>query len=291
MPSRVQMTEGDLMIPPDTDQQLIRILIADNQLLVRHALITILSLESDMIVVAEAADGNEALRLARLWKPDVVLMDLQIPRLDDCTTIQRIVAECPGTQVVVLTRLDADELLFEAISSGAQAYLLKDASEDEIHNAIRGVMRQESWLAPKVVRKILNEFRRIRPVMDKLPSEPLTSREAQILDLVIQGRINKEIAATIFLAEGTVKNYVSRIMGKLNVRTRTELAVKGLCHLGRTTNAPLQHARHDRLPFASHSRQRSRGSRSITERIEVGRVRSNAPKSTGTDWGAPTTPT
>ena len=144
--------------------------------------------------------------------------------------------------MVVLTSLDTDELVFDAISSGAQAYLLKDASEHEILNAIRAVMRQESWLAPKVARKILNEFRRFRPVTDKLPYEPLTTREARILDLVIEGRSNKEIAATIFLAEGTIKNYVSRIMEKLNVRTRTELAVKGLCHPGRTTNAPLQHA-------------------------------------------------
>src|SRR5207253_5706356 len=108
----------------------------------------------------------------------------------------------------------------------AEAYLLKNASVSQILNAIRAVMRQESWLAPTVARKVLNEFRRIRPVTDKLPSEPLTVREARILDLIIQGQSNKEIARTICLAEGTVKNYVSRIMEKLNVRTRTELAIK-----------------------------------------------------------------
>jgi len=230
------------MIPPDTDPdpdpQAIRILIAEDQPLVRRAFDTILSREPDMIIVAEAADGNEALRLARMRRPDIVLMDLQAPRLGGCATIQRIVAECPGTHVVVLTTFDTEEHVFEAISSGAEAYLLKNASVNQILNAIRAVMRQESWLAPTVARKVLNEFRRIRPVTDKLPDEPLTVREARILDLIIQGQSNKEIARTICLAEGTVKNYVSRIMEKLNVRTRTELAIKGLRHPVRTAKLP-----------------------------------------------------
>ena len=226
------------MISPDVDQQAIRILIAVDQPLVRRAFATIFSLEPDTILIAEAADQSEALRLARVLRPDIVLMELQTPRLGGCATIQRIVAECPGTHVIVLTSFDTDELFFDAISSGAEAYLLKDASEAEILAAIRAVMRHESWLAPKAARKLLNEFRRIRPAADKLPYEALTTREARILELVIEGRSNKEIASTIFLAEGTVKNYVSRIMEKLNVRTRTELAVKGLRHPVHTRNAP-----------------------------------------------------
>jgi DNA-binding NarL/FixJ family response regulator len=218
------------MIPPDPDPQAIRILIAEDQPLVRRAFEAILSREPDMTIVAEAADGNETLRLARLRRPDIVLMDLQASRLGGCATIQRIVAECPGSHVVVLTTFDTEEHVFEAISSGAEAYLLKNASVNQILSAIRAVMRQESWLAPEVARKIIKEFRRMRPVTDKQPNETLTVREARILDLVIQGRSNREIAATTFLAEGTVKNYVSRIMEKLNVRTRTELAVKGLRH-------------------------------------------------------------
>jgi DNA-binding NarL/FixJ family response regulator len=220
---------------PESDQQAkIRILIAEDQPLVRRAFATTLSLEPDVSVVAEAADGVEALRLARVWRPDVVLMGLQTPRVAGCDTIQRIVAECPGTHVVALTRIDADELVFEAICSGAEACLLKDASGDEILKAIRAVMRHESCLAPTVARRLLKEFRRIRPIADNLPHEPLTTREAHVLRLVIEGRSNREIAGTVFLAEGTVKNYVSRIMEKLNVRTRTELAVKGLRHSIRT---------------------------------------------------------
>lgn len=232
------MISSPAIIPPDADQQAIRILIVEDQPLVRRAFATILALQPDMTGVAEAADRSEALRLARVWRPDIVLMELQSPRLGGCATIQRIVAECPGTHVVVLTSLDTEDLVFDAISSGAEAYLLKDASEDEILAAIRAVMRHESCLAPKVARKLLNEFRRIRPAADKLPCESLTTREARILELVIEGRSNKEIASTIFLAEGTVKNYISRIMDKVNVRTRTELAVKGLRHPIHTRNAP-----------------------------------------------------
>jgi DNA-binding NarL/FixJ family response regulator len=244
------MMSSPATTPSDADPQPTRILIAEDQPLVRRAFATILAGEHDMIVVAEAADRSETLRLARVWEPDIVLMELQSRRLGGCGTIQRIVAECPDTHVVVLTALDDDELVFEAISSGAEAYLLKDASEHEILYAIRAVMRHGSCLAPKVARKLLNEFRRIRPLSDQLPTEPLTTREAAILDLVIEGRSNKEIAAEVFLAEGTVKNYVSRIMEKLNVRTRTELAVKGLRRpiLTYRAGAPMT-ASHRERPF------------------------------------------
>jgi len=223
-----------VITPPDTDPQpAIRILVAEHQPIVRHGLVMMLSLERDMSVVAEAADAVGALYLARLWRPDAVLIDVQMPQLGGCATIQRILAACPGTHVLVLTSVDADELVLEAISSGADAYLL-NPSEHEIVYAIRTVMRREACFSPRVTRTLLNEFRRIRPAADNLPHEPLTKRETRILDLVIEGRSNKEIAATVFLAEGTVKNYVSRIMEKLNVRTRTELAVKGLRYPIRT---------------------------------------------------------
>ena len=216
-----------------TDADPIHILIAEDQQLIRRAFATMLSLEPDMNVVAQAADGTEAIQLARAWRPDIVLMDLQMPRLGGVAATQRILSECPGTQVIVLTSFDTDDLVFEAISSGAQAYLLKDASEADILETIRSVKRGESRLAPNVARKVLDEFRRSRPAgtplsEDEAPNEPLTEREERVLSLVAEGRSNKEIARAVFLAEGTVKNYVSRIMEKLGARTRTELAIKAL---------------------------------------------------------------
>jgi DNA-binding NarL/FixJ family response regulator len=211
----------------------IHILIAEDQQIVRRAFAAMLSLEPDMNVVAQAADGVEALQLAHEWRPDIVLMDLIMPRLNGVAATQHIVTECPGTQVIVLTAFDTDELVFEAISSGAQAYLLKDASEIDILETIRAVQRGESYLAPNIARKVIEEFRRVRsasmPVAKyELSSETLTGREERILALVAAGRNNKEIADIESLAEGTVKNYVSQIMEKLHAHTRTQLAVKTL---------------------------------------------------------------
>lgn len=211
----------------------IRILIAEDQQLIRRAFATILSLEPDIKVVGQAADGAEAIEMVRKFRPDIVLMDLQMPRVSGVQATRRIVADFPATQIVVLTTFDTDELVFEAIGAGAQAYLLKDATEADILDTIRAVKRGESRLSPNISRKVLEEFRRARPLNaeDNVGSEgdePLTEREEEILSLVAQGRTNRDIADKIFLAEGTVKNYVSRIMEKLNVQSRTELAVKAL---------------------------------------------------------------
>lgn len=211
----------------------IRILIAEDQQLIRRAFAKILELEADITVVAQAADGAEAIELARRHRPDIVLMDLQMPRVGGVQATRKIVAELPDTQVVVLTTFDTDDLVFEAIGAGAQAYLLKDASEIEILDTIRGVCRGESRLSPNISRKVLEEFRRARPFeADPNPgwtlSEPLTEREEEILTLVAQGKSNRDIADQIFLAEGTVKNYVSRMMEKLGATSRTELAVRAL---------------------------------------------------------------
>lgn len=211
----------------------IRILIAEDQQLIRRAFAKILELEADITVVAQAADGAEAIELARRHRPDIVLMDLQMPRVGGVQATRKIVAELPGTQVVVLTTFDTDDLVFEAIGAGAQAYLLKDATEIEILDTIRAVRRGESRLAPNISRKVLEEFRRARPPEDETQagwtlSEPLTEREEEILTLVAQGKSNRDIADHIFLAEGTVKNYVSRMMEKLGAASRTELAVRAL---------------------------------------------------------------
>jgi DNA-binding NarL/FixJ family response regulator len=163
----------------------------------------------------------------------VVLMDIQMPRLGGIAATKQILAEFPATQVVVLTTFDTDDLVFGAISAGAAAYLLKDASEAEILDTIRGVMRGETRISPHIARKLFDELRRSRPADREeggsLPDlTELTDRERAILDLIAQGHSNRQIAGSLFLAEGTVKNYVSRIMEKLGVQSRTELAVKAV---------------------------------------------------------------
>jgi DNA-binding NarL/FixJ family response regulator len=224
------MSSGGIL----TETDHIRILIAENQPLIRRAFAAMLELEPDFTIVAQAADGAEALEAARRWQPDIVLMDVQMPRLNGIAATMQIVRDCPKAQVIMLTTFDTDDLVFDAICAGAQAYLLKDADEEEILETIRAVSRGQSRLSPNVARKVLDEFRRVRrprpPVGDdeSLNGDTLTERENDILHLIVAGKGNKEIAALLKLAEGTVKNYVSRILEKLNVRSRTELAVKAL---------------------------------------------------------------
>lgn len=225
----------------------IRVIVVDDQPVIRRGLSLMLGAEADIDVVAQAADGGEAIELVRTERPDVVLMDLQMAPIGGVAATREITTQYPGTQVVVLTTFDTDELVFDAIRAGAQAYLLKDAHESEILDTIRGVHRGESRLAPHIARKVMDQFRRMpsgpvearpasstqepaKPDEDDEPVGPdaLTRRETRILALIAEGKSNKEIAATVFLAEGTVKNYVSRIMEKFHARTRTELAIKAL---------------------------------------------------------------
>jgi DNA-binding NarL/FixJ family response regulator len=212
----------------------IKVLIAEDQQLVRRAFSMMLSLEEDLKVVALAADGAEAIQLARQWRPDIVLMDLQMPRVGGIGAMKRILEELPETKIIVLTTFDTDELVFEAISAGAHAYLLKDSSEAEILDTIRGVHAGQSRLSPGIARKVFDEFRRQRPSgaaeteEGGSADEELTAREEKVLALVAKGKSNREISETVFLAEGTVKNYVSKIMEKLHVSSRTELAIKAL---------------------------------------------------------------
>lgn len=220
-------------------RQRIRLLVVDDQPLIRRGLAVMLATEPDIDVVGQAGDGAEAIEAARRDRPDVVLMDLQMPRVGGVAATRTIVGERPETQVVVLTTFDADELVFDAIRAGAQAYLLKDAPEAEVLDTIRAVHRGESRLSPNIARKVMEQFRLLparagtagpAPTKDDEPAglDALTAREERILALIAEGKSNKEIARTVFLAEGTVKNYVSRIMEKLHARTRTELAVKAL---------------------------------------------------------------
>jgi len=232
----------------------IRIVVADDQALIRRGMTLLLAAEADMEVVGQAIDGVEAVQQTTSLLPDVVLMDLHMPRKGGVAATREIMLAAPATHVLVLTTLDDDETVFEAVRAGAQAYLLKDASEQELLNTVRGLCRGESWLTPQIARKVMDQFRRLgssaaiaqlpgpqhppstqtpgsTPRVESgpaLPSQRLSSKEELILQLITEGRSNKQIASAVFLAEGTVKNYVSRIMEKLHANTRTELAVMSI---------------------------------------------------------------
>ena len=214
----------------------IRILVVDDQTLIRRGIALMLQMEADLSVVGQAADGAQAVELARQLEPDVILMDLKMPRMDGIAATRAITTMLPHTQVVVLTTYDTDDMVFDAVRAGANAYLLKDADEAEILDVIRGVHRGESWLDPTIARKVMDEFRRSTSHIkrasthppDAPPVEDLTERETEILSLITNGKTNLEIAEQIFLTEGTAKNYVSKIMGKLHANDRTQLAVKAL---------------------------------------------------------------
>ena len=233
----------------------LRLLIVDDQPLIRRGLAMMLATEPGIEIVGQAADGLEAIEQALATRPDVVVMDLQMPRASGVVATREITARLPATRVLVLTTYDHDELVFEAIRAGAQAYLLKDASEAEVLETIRAVHRGESRLSPTIARKVMAQFRTfaVAPAASgvTLPAattaasaptpdaaggaaldEPLTDKEERILELLSQGKSNKQIANTVFLAEGTVKNYVSRIMEKLHSRSRTELVVRAIGRRG-----------------------------------------------------------
>jgi DNA-binding NarL/FixJ family response regulator len=214
----------------------IRVVIAEDQTLVRRGVALLLAMEPDMEVVGQACNGVEAVDLALLLRPDVILMDLHMPVKGGVAATREITRTLPGTQVLVLTTLDDDETVFEAVRAGAHAYLLKDAAEDELLETIRALRRGESHLTPQIARKVMDQFRRLAQFSNSGPqgedasagrsvTESLNDKEEKILGLLAEGKSNRQIAQALFLAEGTVKNYVSRIMEKLHANTRTELAI------------------------------------------------------------------
>jgi DNA-binding NarL/FixJ family response regulator len=221
-----------------TQAAVIRVVIAEDQELVRRGSALLLSMEPDMEVVGQACNGVEAVELARVLHPDVILMDLHMPLKGGVAATREITQALPGTQVLVLTTLDDDETVFEAVRAGAHAYLLKDAAEDELLETIRALRRGESRLTPQIARKVMDQFRRLAPSSAApapepessprsaaLATEPLNDKEEKILRHISEGMSNRQIANALFLAEGTVKNYVSRIMEKLHANTRIELAL------------------------------------------------------------------
>jgi NarL family two-component system response regulator LiaR len=205
----------------------IRVLLTDDHAIVRKGVSALLATERDIQVVGEACDGQEAVAQAEALRPDVILMDLVMPKLDGIEAISQIMAKLPSTRILVLTSFAADEKVFPAIRAGALGYLLKDSGPEELVGAIRQVHRGEPSLEPSIARKVLLELSH-PPTEKTLTVDPLTQRELDILRLVAQGCSNKEIALKLSLSELTVRTHVSNILGKLHLASRTQAALYAL---------------------------------------------------------------
>lgn len=207
------------------DGEKISILIVDDHAIVRQGLRTYLDLQPDMEVVGEAADGRQAVEMARDLLPDIVLMDLVMPNMDGVEATRAVTAASPSTRVIVLTSFSEDEQVFASIKAGAQGYLMKDVLPQELVRAIRTVSRGEAQLDPEIARKLMHEFSNPQPAR---PKHDLTERELEVLRLISQGKSNKDISEELVLSEKTVKTHVSNILQKLHLSDRTQAAVYAL---------------------------------------------------------------
>jgi DNA-binding NarL/FixJ family response regulator len=210
-------------------QSSIRVLLVDDQALFREGLRTLLSVWPDLEVVGEAGDGEEAVATVVALHPDVVLMDLRMPVLDGVAATRRLRQELPTCKIIVLTTFDDDDHVFDGLRAGAVGYLLKDVPSEKLVEAIRAAAEGKSFLQPSIAAKVLTEFARLTPTPAPAAQslvEPLSERELEILALLAAGDSNREIASQLFIAEGTVKNHVTNILGKLAVRDRTQAALK-----------------------------------------------------------------
>ncbi|MEU4745896.1 response regulator transcription factor [Actinosynnema sp. NPDC023658] len=222
------------MTAPDSP---VRVLIVDDQALFREALATLLEVQPGIEVVGEAGDGEQAVRRCAELRPDVVLMDLRMPVLDGIAATARLRVEEPGVRVLALTTFDDDADVFAALRAGAVGYLLKDVSSARLVEALVAAKRGESVLQPSVAAKVVARVARLPQEDDVAPRQPLpvplSDRELDVVRLLADGRSNREIAASLYLAEGTVKNLVTGVLSKLQVRDRTQAALRarelGLC--------------------------------------------------------------
>lgn len=211
-------------------QSKIKVLIVDDHLVVRQGLRTFLDLNEDVVVIGEAEDGLAAVEMACQLNPDVVLIDLVMPRLDGIAAIRQIKSLAPDIALIALTSFTEDDKVFPAIQAGASSYLLKDVTPDELIEAIRATYRGEARLHPDITRKLM--ARVVHPPSDsnQIRSESLTKRELQVVRLVTKGFSNHEIAEELVISEKTVKTHISNILGKLHLEDRTQLAIYALRH-------------------------------------------------------------
>ena len=204
----------------------VRVLIADDHAMVRQGLTTIIELEEDMFVVAQASNGEEAINLARKERPDVILMDINMPGINGIQAIKTLKEEDSNYKIIVLTLHQDREYLFKTLQMGCEGYVIKDAESSVLIEAIRSVYKNQTYIQPNMTGELVKEFNRVT-MHDKEKHEDndLTDREIEVLKLIADGMINKEIAKQLYISEKTVKNHVSNIFRKLNVSDRTQAAI------------------------------------------------------------------
>jgi DNA-binding NarL/FixJ family response regulator len=205
----------------------IRVLIADDQALVRGGFRLILEAQKDIQVVGEAANGHEAVEQARALEPDVVLMDIRMPELDGLEATRRLLSDGAAVRVLILTTFDLDEYVYDAMKAGASGFLLKDVRPEQLADAVRVVAAGEALLAPAITRRLIEQFVSRPAPGSGVPPElsELTERELEILKLIARGLSNHEIASALFISEATVKTHVTHVLAKLNLRDRVQAVV------------------------------------------------------------------
>ncbi len=209
----------------------IRILIADDHSMVRQGLKQILELEDDIIVIAQASNGEEAVKLGRAQRPDIILMDINMPGTNGLQAINELKQDKDAPKIIVLTIHEDREYLFKTLQMGVEGYVLKDAEPCVLIEAIRSVYRGQSYIQSNMTKDLVKEFNRITMhEKEKKEENSLTSREIEVLELIAEGMINKEIAKQLYISEKTVKNHVSNIFRKLNVSDRTQAAIYAFKH-------------------------------------------------------------
>jgi DNA-binding NarL/FixJ family response regulator len=207
----------------------IRVVLVDDQTLVRRGIRSLLELAGDIAIVAEAADGEEGLAAIRREQPDVVLLDVRMPKKGGLDVLRELQASGASPPAILLTTFDDDEVLLEGVKAGARGYLLKDVSLEQLTEAIRTVVQGGTLIRPAITERVLRGLEHVRRDFDALsPPDPLTRREVEILRLMAGGYSNREIADALGTAEGTVKNHASSILSKLGVRDRTRAVLKAL---------------------------------------------------------------